>query len=267
MLGPFLSCVLEMLPGMRFAMSMVLFRPVLPALVFLAGFGGVRLACAQAAPGVAAAPAQAAPARPAPTPEQLAIQAASEKDHQRMMDLLGIKALAARGQRQRRRAQRGQLRRIEGGCLHQPARSAGAQERRKGDVGRRCGGRSAGRRFRRTSIARSWAARPPILPKVTWEVVSTTQEKNGDVAVVTKRLLGHVDNSAWPAIKVDIDLTLTTPADAKGPVPVIMEFGFSREFMAQMAKRFPQLAAGGQRRTRARPGSSRCWRRDGVMRN
>ena len=85
---------------------------------------------------------------------------------------------------------------------------------------------------------------PANLPKVTWEVVSTTHEKNGDVPVVTKRLLGHVDNSRDPAIKVDIDLTLTTPADAKGPVPVIMEFGFSREMMAQMAKRFPQFAAG-----------------------
>ena len=84
---------------------------------------------------------------------------------------------------------------------------------------------------------------PANLPKVTWEVVSTTQEKNGDVAVVTKQLLGHVDNSIDPAIKVDIDLTLTTPANAAGPVPVIMEFGFSREFMAQMAKRLPQFAA------------------------
>ena len=85
---------------------------------------------------------------------------------------------------------------------------------------------------------------PANLPRVTWEVVSTTQEMNGDVPVVTKRLLGHVDNSADPAIKVDIDLTLTTPANATGPVPVIMEFGFSREFMAAMAQRFPQMAAG-----------------------
>ena len=37
--------------------------------------------------------ASAAPQRPAPTPEQLAIQTASEKDHQRMMDLLGIKEI------------------------------------------------------------------------------------------------------------------------------------------------------------------------------
>src|SRR5207245_1612513 len=67
---------------------------------------------------------------------------------------------------------------------------------------------------------------PKNVPAVRWEVVSTTQEKNGDFAVVTKKLLGHVDHSAYPSIKVDIDLTLTTPADAKGPVPVIMEFGF-----------------------------------------
>jgi hypothetical protein len=74
--------------------------------------------------------------------------------------------------------------------------------------------------------------------------VSTNQEKNGDVPVIVKTLLGHVDNSTWPTIKVDIDLTLTTPASATGPVPVMMEFGLSREFLAAMAKRFPQMAAG-----------------------
>ena len=36
------------------------------------------------------------------------------------------------------------------------------------------------------------------MPKVTWEVTGTTQEKVGDVAVVTKRLVGHVDNSRCP---------------------------------------------------------------------
>ena len=67
---------------------------------------------------------------------------------------------------------------------------------------------------------------PKDVPKVTWEVAGTTEEKVGDVPVVTKRLLGHVDNAQCPEIKVDIQLTLTTPADAKGPVPVMMEFGF-----------------------------------------
>jgi len=67
---------------------------------------------------------------------------------------------------------------------------------------------------------------PKVTPKVVWEVTDTTQEKNGDVPVTVKKLVGHVNNSAYPAIAVNIDLTLTTPANASGPVPVIMEFGF-----------------------------------------
>ena len=61
-----------------------------------------------------------------------------------------------------------------------------------------------------------------------WEVASTKKEMNGDVPVITKELVGHVDNSSYPEITVDIQLTLSTPADAKGPVPVIMEFGWRR---------------------------------------
>jgi len=83
---------------------------------------------------------------------------------------------------------------------------------------------------------------PASLPKVNWKVVSTTHEKNGDVPIVTKTLVGHVDNSSDPQITVDIDLTLSTPESAKGPVPVIMELGFSKDFMEMLAKRFPQFA-------------------------
>ena len=71
---------------------------------------------------------------------------------------------------------------------------------------------------------------PKVTPKVKWEVLNTTKEKNGEIAVITKQLVGHVDNSAYPDIKVDIQLSLTTPADAKGPVPVIMQFGFAAGF-------------------------------------
>ncbi|HKV38573.1 MAG TPA: hypothetical protein VJX67_05115, partial [Blastocatellia bacterium] len=67
---------------------------------------------------------------------------------------------------------------------------------------------------------------PKTTPKVTWELTSTTRAMNGEVPVITKQLAGHVDNSSYPLITVNIQLTLTTPADAKGPVPVIMEFGF-----------------------------------------
>ena len=67
---------------------------------------------------------------------------------------------------------------------------------------------------------------PKLTPKVKWEVSSTAKETIGGVEVVTKKLVGHVDNSAYPDVSVDIQLTLTTPANATGKVPVIMEFGY-----------------------------------------
>ena len=81
---------------------------------------------------------------------------------------------------------------------------------------------------------------PKDTPKVNWEVTSTAGEKNGDVPVSTKKLLGHVDNSSYPPITVDIQLTLTTPANATGPVPVIMELSWSPEAMAAIRKRLTQ---------------------------
>jgi len=69
--------------------------------------------------------------------------------------------------------------------------------------------------------------RPPAhLPKVSWEVISVINDTSNHVPAITKKLVGHVDNSSYPSINVNIDLTLSTPANAKGPVPVIMEFGF-----------------------------------------
>ncbi len=73
---------------------------------------------------------------------------------------------------------------------------------------------------------------PKVTPKVTWEVTSTTPEKNGDVDEITRKLVGVVDNSSYPDIEVKIALTLTTPANAKGPVPVIMQFGGGFNFGA-----------------------------------
>jgi hypothetical protein len=67
---------------------------------------------------------------------------------------------------------------------------------------------------------------PKDVPPVKWEVAETTRGKDGDIATVTKKLVGHVDNHICPAITVDITLTLTTPGEAAGPVPVMMEFGF-----------------------------------------
>jgi (4-O-methyl)-D-glucuronate---lignin esterase len=80
---------------------------------------------------------------------------------------------------------------------------------------------------------------PPNVPKVNWEVTGAASETNGDVPLITKKIVGRVDNSAYPLITVDIQLTLTTPARTTGPVPVIMEFGLSPEVLAALAKRFP----------------------------
>jgi hypothetical protein len=67
---------------------------------------------------------------------------------------------------------------------------------------------------------------PKDTPAVKWEVTATERQTVGDVPVVTKRLVGHVDNSSYPFVTVDIQMTLTTPAKAAGPVPLLLEFGF-----------------------------------------
>ena len=68
---------------------------------------------------------------------------------------------------------------------------------------------------------------PKETPKVNWEIISTTRETNGEMPVITKQLVGHVDNSSCTNIAVNIQLTLSTPADAIGSVPVMMQFGFN----------------------------------------
>lgn len=164
----------------------------------------------------------------------------AEQDHQRMMNLLHIQSLRAG-----------------------PSGTAGApnaanyDENKAGPFSKAPDALTLNNGKRVTSAKMWWKQRrpqiveafdedvlgraPKELPAVQWEVVSTTDERNGDVPIVTKKLVGHVDNSACPAIEVDIQVTLSTPANATGPVPVIMELDFPPEFMAQMAKRFPNM--------------------------
>ena len=66
---------------------------------------------------------------------------------------------------------------------------------------------------------------PQNVPKITWTVSNSVQGMVGTYPVLGKQLVGHVDNASFPAISVDIQMTLVTPADAKGPVPVMMMFG------------------------------------------
>jgi len=69
---------------------------------------------------------------------------------------------------------------------------------------------------------------PANVPKVTWRVLINEREFVGFTPVIAKRLVGRADNSAYPLLTVEIAMTLVTPANAPGPVPLLMMFGPSR---------------------------------------
>jgi len=67
---------------------------------------------------------------------------------------------------------------------------------------------------------------PDGVPPVKWTVAEKVETSVGGQPVVARRVVGHVDNSADPAITVDIKMAVVLPVNAKGPVPVLMMFGF-----------------------------------------
>lgn len=79
---------------------------------------------------------------------------------------------------------------------------------------------------------------PQHLPAVRWEVLSVTPENWRGIDVITKRLVGHVDNSSYPAISVNIEMILFTPAHANGPVPVLLELAFAKDWARDNARPF-----------------------------
>lgn len=81
---------------------------------------------------------------------------------------------------------------------------------------------------------------PKCTPNVDWETTGTAQETIGTIPAITKKLVGHVSDISYPLVKADIQLTLTTPAKAAGPVPVIMELGLSPEMMERIRQRLTQ---------------------------
>jgi len=188
-----------------------------------------------------ARPAAQAPsgASAAPTPP---LQLTSEQDHQRMMDLLHITAL-----------------RPGAGGSPQSPNPANYDESKANPYpklpdplvlnnGKKVKTAKVWWQKRRPEIVEYfdreiYGRMPAVTPKVTWEVVNTAKEMNGDVPVITKKLVGHVDNSSYPLISVDIQLVLSTPANATGPVPVMMEIGFTPEYMATLPRRTPPRPA------------------------
>jgi hypothetical protein len=65
---------------------------------------------------------------------------------------------------------------------------------------------------------------PKDVPNVTWTVTATDTGTIAGRRVIGKQLAGHVDDSAYPAINVDISLTLVLPTNAQS-APVMILFG------------------------------------------
>jgi len=68
---------------------------------------------------------------------------------------------------------------------------------------------------------------PQKIPQVTWKTLIAEREYVGWIPVNAKQLVGQVDNSEYPLLEVNIAMTVVTPANAKGPVPVLMMFSRS----------------------------------------
>ncbi len=67
---------------------------------------------------------------------------------------------------------------------------------------------------------------PANLPAVNWKVVSEKDTLVGNFPIREKRLRGIVDNAAYPAVEVEIELLLAIPAATREAVPVVLHFGF-----------------------------------------
>ena len=66
---------------------------------------------------------------------------------------------------------------------------------------------------------------PKVTPKVNWNAKITDMEFVGRIPVIARQFIGHVDNSEYPLINVDINMVLVLPINVKGPVPVLIMFG------------------------------------------
>ena len=68
---------------------------------------------------------------------------------------------------------------------------------------------------------------PENIPDVNWKVISRKDSIIGEYPVQVEELLGVVDNSAYPEIEVEIQMTLTLPKNSDKKVPVILKFDWN----------------------------------------
>lgn len=83
---------------------------------------------------------------------------------------------------------------------------------------------------------------PKNVPRVKWEVTRTVEGESDGIATVTRTLVGNVDNSAFPQIKVAIQASFTVPKYPAGRLPIILQFGFGFGFGPRSGKPWTQQA-------------------------
>jgi hypothetical protein len=157
-----------------------------------------------------------------PAPAQQPVELTAQQDHQRMMDLLHITALRpgpSGNEQDANHANYDEAKANPFSSLPDPLtlNSGRKVTTRRMWVQRRA---EIVEDFEREVYGRV----PPNAPAVMWRV---TQTDTGTIAghrVLRQQLVGHADNSAYPAITVDIPVTLVLPAGAKTPVPVMIMF-------------------------------------------
>jgi lysophospholipase L1-like esterase len=157
----------------------------------------------------------------------------AEQDHQNMMDQLGIKTLRAGpsgNEKDPNHANYDGAKANPFGDLPDPLTRKSGQKVTSAEQWWKQRRPEIIEDFEREVVGRI----PPNVPAVTWTVKSTTDAVAGVFPIIEKQLVGHVDNSAHPSINVDIEMTLATPRNAKGPVPVMIMFSSAAilKFMA-----------------------------------
>lgn len=68
---------------------------------------------------------------------------------------------------------------------------------------------------------------PKDIPDVNWKIISEKDSVIGKFPVRVEKLLGVVDNSSYPEIEVEIEMTLTLPKNSDENVPVILKFDWN----------------------------------------
>jgi hypothetical protein len=145
------------------------------------------------------------------TPEQQAQREATRQDHQRMLEALKITSLRPGANPNDPQAPN---------AVNYDEAKANPYPRLPDPLvlknGRKVTSARVWRQQRRPEIVEDFDREvyghvPKNAPRVTWEA-TTTRETKFDIPVITKQLTGRVDNSAYPQITVNIQLTLVTPA-------------------------------------------------------